>query len=115
MEIRKSKRVVLKGKYLKALYNRVYKRDAGLCVCCGKPIAPGLKFHHEPCGSYRSDEPEKVVLLCPECHYNRHNTGKSAEVREKCVEYLHILYGEKARGGIKRENDSDLQPKRRRR
>lgn len=66
MEFRKTKRVKLTGKYLKALYKIVYKRDAGQCVCCGAPVEYGVKFHHEPCGSYKSDEPEKLVMLCPE-------------------------------------------------
>lgn len=51
MEFRKTKRVKLTGKYLKALYKIVYKRDAGQCVCCGAPVEYGVKFHHEPCGA----------------------------------------------------------------
>jgi 5-methylcytosine-specific restriction endonuclease McrA len=100
LEIRKTKRMKLTGKILRNLYDKIYLRDGGRCVNCGAEIEYGLKFHHEPCGSYKSDEPEKLVMLCPECHYERHNTWRSEKIREKCVAYLQDLYGEK---GAKRE------------
>lgn len=100
MEIKRTKRIRLTGKALKKLYDDVYKRDNGECAYCRKDITYGVKFHHEPCGPYKSDEPEKLVMLCPECHYERHNTWLAEKVRDKCVAYLQSLYGEK---GAKRE------------
>ena len=91
----KPKRVKLKGKKLKVLYNHIYARDGGRCTVCGRPIEYGVKFHHEPCGCDRSDEENKVLMLCAECHYKRHHTGELAEMREACREYLRSLYGEK--------------------
>ena len=77
----------------------IYARDGGRCVRCGRPIAYGVKYHHEPCGIYRSDEENKVVMLCEECHYIRHHVSP-AKVQPDCVAYLQGLYGEK---GAKRE------------
>jgi hypothetical protein len=51
MQIVKTKRIRLKGKYMTAFYKKIYSRDQGECVCCGRPIEYGVKFHHEPCGS----------------------------------------------------------------
>lgn len=34
-------------------------------------------------------------MLCPECHYARHNTWMAKQVQEKCVKHLRELYGEK--------------------
>ena len=85
----------LAGKKLKAIYDKIYARDGGRCVVCGRPIEYGVKFHHEPCGCDRSDEENKVLMLCAECHYKRHHTGELAEMREACREYLRSLYGER--------------------
>ncbi len=100
VNLAKVKRVKLTGKKLKALYDAVYRRDSGLCVVCGAPVEYGVKFHHEPCGSYRSDEPSKVVMLCHDCHFKRHNTGESDRIRTACIRYLQQRYGEK---GAKKE------------
>ena len=99
MELIKTKRIHLTGKKAKAFYDDIYARDGGRCVRCGRPIAYGVKYHHEPCGIYRSDEESKVVMLCEECHYIRHHVSP-AKVQPDCVAYLQELYGEE---GAKRE------------
>ena len=75
-------------------YDKLYERDGGHCIWCGVPIKYGVKYHHEPCGIYRSDEETKVVMLCPRCHFMRHHKTP-AVARGICVDYLHFLYGEK--------------------
>lgn len=94
MELKKTERVHLTGKKARSFYDKIYERDGGHCIWCGKPIEYGVKYHHEPCGIYRNDEENKVVMLCPECHYARHNTAPKV-VKEICERYLHGLYGEK--------------------
>ncbi|MGN0946725.1 MAG: hypothetical protein ACI4N8_09565 [Megasphaera sp.] len=90
----KKKRVHLTGRKAKEFYDKIYERDDGHCIWCGAPIEYGVKYHHEPCGIYRSDEETKVVMLCPRCHFVRHHQ-EPAVAREVCVDYLHRLYGEK--------------------
>lgn len=100
MELTKTVRVHLTGKKAHAFYDEIYERDGHTCAICGKHVPYGVKYHHEPCGSYRSDEKEKVLLLCQECHYARHNLGNAEEVREAAVTYLQELYGD---AGARRE------------
>lgn len=96
----KRKRIRLHGKKLKELNDAVYRRDDGNCVLCGAYVEEGTKFHHEPCGVYKSDEIEKAVLLCPACHYARHHTSQAGKIRDICCLYLKRLYGDK---GAKKE------------
>lgn len=71
-----------------------------MCIVCGAYVEPGRKFHHEPCGVYKSDEINKAVTLCDRCHFERHNGMKAEDVRQKCVDYLQTLYGD---DGAKKE------------
>lgn len=84
----KATKVKLKGKKLKALNEEVYKRDQGCCAICGIEVERGVKMHHEPQGALKSDEIDKVMLLCNECHYQRHHTDKCNELKYECIEYL---------------------------
>ena len=90
----KKKRIHLTGRKAREFYDKIYDRDGGHCIWCGVPIEYGVKYHHEPCGIYRSDEETKVVMLCPHCHFIRHHQAP-AVARDICVDYLHRLYGEK--------------------
>ena len=94
MELKKKKRIHLNGRKAREFYDKIYDRDGGHCIWCGVPIEYGVKYHHEPCGIYRSDEETNVVMLCPHCHFIRHHQAP-AVAREICVDYLHRLYGEK--------------------
>ena len=91
--LKKEKRTKLHGKKLRQLNSEIFERDGHKCVVCGRWVAVGLKFHHEPCGIDKSDEIEKGVVLCPECHFERHNGANSQEIRKKIVDYLKMLYG----------------------
>lgn len=95
MYIPKSKRIKLRGKKLRDLNHNIHDRDDYRCVVCGQEVEEGEKFHHEPCGIYKSDEETKAVLLCEKCHKKRHFTDQAAEIRDQCVQYLRSLYGDK--------------------
>lgn len=97
--IPKTKRVRLKGKAAKAFYDKIYERDNGTCIWCGRHVEYGVKHHHEPCGIYKSDEETKAVLLCPKCHHARHFVAPKVG-EDICVFYLRGLYGE---NGAKKE------------
>lgn len=85
----KTKRVKLRGKPKHELRQAIFDRDQ-YCIVCGDPI--NNDWHHEPCGSGKSDEIEKGVRLCKKCHYKRHNGPGSAEVKRYCQIYLERLY-----------------------
>lgn len=91
--IKKTKRVRLHGPALRALNAAIHERDGNCCVVCGKYVLPGEKFHHEPPGANKSDEIEKGVTLCFDCHAARHFGADCMAVRLKILEYLDLLYG----------------------
>lgn len=89
----KAQRIRLKSKALKQLNNAIFIRDGHGCVICGRFVVDGTKFHHEPCGANKSDEISKGVVLCNDCHYERHHGKRLIEYRAKIVEYLRRIYG----------------------
>lgn len=94
--IAKHKPIRLHGKALAALNDAIHERDGHRCIKCGAYVDPGEKWHHEPPGAGRkSDEIEKGVLLCHECHTERHH-GDVIEVKEICENYLKNRYGSEA-------------------
>lgn len=94
----KKKRVRLKRAELEELNRAIHTRDGHNCIICGAYVPIGAKFHHEPQGADKSDEIEKGVLLCFNCHQIRHFGKDSQTVREKIIDYLARLYGETAGG-----------------
>ena len=74
----KKKPIRLRGRKLHELYMRVYARDKGKCVVCGKGVPVGVPPHHIV---YRSrggeDVMENLVTLCYNCHRAIHD-GKIA-------------------------------------
>lgn len=91
LRIPKTKIIKLKGKALKKLNDRIFEREGDCCALCGAPVEMGIKAHHEPQGALKSDEEQKMLLLCMRCHYNRHHTDECEELKEKCKEYLVII------------------------
>lgn len=89
----KANRVKLKGKALKELNDAIHQRDLDCCIVCGSWVDRGEKFHHEPPAALKSDEMEKGVTLCYQCHHERHHGKNAAEIKAKCEEYLERLYG----------------------
>lgn len=51
------------------------------------------RIHHEHNG-IKSDQIEYGVLLCMDCHTERHHGKKCNDVKEYCRKYLINLYGE---------------------
>lgn len=75
------------------LNERIHQRDQHKCIYCGNRVDPGEKFHHEHNG-IKSDQIEYGVLLCMDCHTERHHGKKCNDVKEYCRKYLINLYGE---------------------
>lgn len=92
--LQKKQRVKLYGQKLKKLNHDIFERDNYTCIICGAYVSDEHKFHHEPCGIEKSDELSGGVVLCDQCHYERHNTDKLKEIKTKCEDYLRSLYGE---------------------
>jgi hypothetical protein len=78
------------------LNNDIHERDGDTCIItgCGRFVAPGEKWHHEPCGCRKENRIEKGLLLCYEHHQQRHFGKNSAEIRRQCESYLRNLYPE---------------------
>lgn len=90
----KNERVKLKGKKLEQLNQDIFDRDNSRCVVCGHFVSSAEKFHHEPCGTKKSDEVEKGVVLCMECHFERHHGKReSIVIKKKIEDYLKSIYG----------------------
>lgn len=91
--IAKQKRIRLHGDALRELNDAIYERDGGRCIICGRYVEPGTKFHHVLQASYKTDEIEYGVLLCPECHHRAHFVDVR-NIKQKCLAYLERKYGE---------------------
>lgn len=91
--IPKTKIIRLKGQKLAKLNERIHQLDQHKCIYCGDRVDPGEKFHHEHNG-IKSDQIEYGVLLCMDCHTERHHGKKCNDVKEYCRKYLINLYGE---------------------
>lgn len=91
--IPKTKITRLKGQKLAKLNERIHQRDQHKCIYCGNRVDPGEKFHHEHNG-IKSDQIEYGVLLCMDCHTERHHGKKCNDVKEYRRKYLINLYGE---------------------
>jgi len=81
------------------LRSYVYTRERGLCALCGRA---GSDLHHEPNkkmgGDKDADKPNRVILLCRECHEKRTGRincpdGEQTKYKIMCIEYLHKKEG----------------------
>lgn len=90
----KETHVKLKGKALRELNDAIFRRD-GCCILCGRYVDPGEKFHHEPNGASKSDELHKGVVLCQDCHNDRHFTDRCMVLKKKILTYLQEFYPDK--------------------
>lgn len=77
-----------RGRIKPRTYAKVYERDGGQCVLCGR--GDSLQCHHHV---YRSQggsgTEDNLVMLCVRCHDLAHSSKK---IRERIGEYLRRLY-----------------------
>lgn len=92
--IAKTVTIRLTGPRLAALNAEIHARDNNSCVCCGRWVDPGEKFHHEPVGADKQDRIECGVTLCRKCHNERHFGKLLRMYRELIERYLRELYPE---------------------
>ncbi|MGL6016164.1 MAG: HNH endonuclease [Selenomonadaceae bacterium] len=90
--LQKHKKTRLTGKPLAALNQKIYERDGGCCIICGRPVPEGSKFHHVRQAADKEDTMDNGVLLCYECHQQAHS-GAVLLTRSECRKYLEGLYG----------------------
>lgn len=69
---------------------KVYMRDGGKCVVCGKPGLPNAHYIRRSQGGLGIEE--NVVTLCPECHHDYDNGFKREEIGAWLSEYLDKWY-----------------------
>ena len=85
----------MKHNHYRKYQEEVYKRDEGLCVCCGKPA---VCTHHVIFRSHMGkDTPDNLVCLCDECHraaHGREKVPRSKEIREELLLILKGKYNE---------------------
>ncbi len=76
----------------KKVKDRVYKRDDGCCIICGKPGMPNAHYISRQRGGLGIEQ--NIVTLCHNCHY-AYDFG-DAKQREACKyiikEYLSSCY-----------------------
>lgn len=69
---------------------KVYIRDGGKCVVCGKPGLPNAHYIRRSQGGLGIEE--NVVTLCPECHHDFDNGFRREEIGAWLSEYLDKWY-----------------------
>ena len=74
----------------KAVKARVYERDGGCCVLCGKPGIPEAHFISR--GQSGLGIEQNVITLCRDCHRRYDQTIERQEIREILAEYLQSKY-----------------------
>lgn len=91
----KKSKIKLTGKKQAELHKKVWERDGQCCVICGAYVPAGVKAHHEPPKSHGGEDIEQnLVVLCQDCHYQRHHGAKLKKIKAACERYLTDLYGE---------------------
>lgn len=69
---------------------KIYERDGGLCIICGKPGIPNAHYIRRWKGGLGIEE--NGVTLCPLCHHEFDNGEKREEYKEKIRDYLKGIY-----------------------
>ena len=94
----KSHPVRLHGVALRMLCEKVYERDHGQCIFCGRYVPEGSKPHHVKFKSRGGgDTEDNLVMLCYECHFQVHH-GMGKLVQEKAERLLTWLYDKGGQG-----------------
>lgn len=71
---------------------RIYERDGGLCILCGRPGDPVAHYIARSQGGLGVEE--NGLTLCPSCHRDYDNTPRREELRERLRAYLQSKYPE---------------------
>lgn len=91
MLIPKHRNIRLHGQAKSDLRDAIFERDNYSCVICHHKAT---EWHHQPFGSSKSDEINKGVALCKQCHTDLHSHPKLGSIYQKLVqEYLEGIYG----------------------
>ena len=69
---------------------KVYIRDGGKCIVCGKAGLPNAHYIRRSHGGLGIEE--NVVTLCPQCHHDFDNGFKRQEIGAWVSEYLEKFY-----------------------
>ena len=73
---------------------RVYDRDEGLCIFCGRPGAPNAHVIARSHGGLGIDQ--NIVTACAECHRRMDNSSERKTYIAHAEEYLRGIYGDEA-------------------
>lgn len=74
----------------KSVKDRVYERDGGCCVLCGRPGNP--EAHYISRGQSGLGIEENVVTLCRDCHRRYDQTVERESIRRILADYLQGQY-----------------------
>lgn len=72
---------------------KVYERDNGCCILCGKPVYESLaNAHIIPRSKGGLGIEENIVTLCPECHHDFDQSTKRKQIYEIIKRYIVKCY-----------------------
>ncbi len=74
----------------KSVKDRVYERDKGRCILCGRPGVPNAHFIARSQSGLGIEQ--NVVTLCPDCHADYDQSPLRKEYREMIRAYLRRQY-----------------------
>lgn len=74
----------------KSVRERVWARDGGLCVICGRPGAPNAHYIGRAQGGLGIEE--NILTLCADCHRLYDQTAHRERLREYLTDYLRGKY-----------------------
>ena len=69
---------------------KVYERDKGKCILCGKPGLPEAHFISR--SHLGMGVEENIVTLCRECHNRYDHTTEKKKIKEQIRSYLKSKY-----------------------
>ena len=69
---------------------RVYERDGGCCVLCGRPGNPEAHYISRAHGGLGVEQ--NVLTLCRKCHRRYDQTAERAAIGEVLADYLRSEY-----------------------
>ena len=74
----------------KAVKEKVFERDNGCCVFCGRPGLPNAHYISRAHGGLGIEE--NILTACPECHRRMDNSTDRKTYLEAAEAYLRRVY-----------------------